>query len=463
MVLVWLAVGIAVIILLTAKYKVHAFFALLIASFIVGLGMRMPMTGVVASVKEGFGNIMSSLGLIIVLGTALGVVLEHTGSTQVMADAILRRTGEKRAPLAMSLTGFIVGLPIFCDSGFIVLSGLNKSVARRTGIPMIVMSVSLASGLYAVHCLIPPHPGAAAAAGALGVDLGELILAGLPIAIISMGVGYWWANFAGKRMKGEKMGLEAEMGVKRDAGAERGATNFGLAAGSGIGLANRDARAQPSVVQAFLPVAVPILLIAARSFLVIDRAADTGWLHALSFLGDPVIALSVGVLLAFSAGRSWDRETVSRLLQEAVEKAGGILVIIGAGGGFGAVLAATHPGQHFGQLLAGGSPGLLFPFLLTALLKTAQGSSTVAIVTAASILQPILPALGLTGVHANLFCVLSMGAGSMMISHANDAYFWVITKFSGLDMRSMLKVYSVATLWMGVSAFLMTWLAYHFF
>ncbi len=463
MVLIWLAAGIAVIILLTAKYKVHAFFALLIASFIVGLGMHMPVTGVIGAVKEGFGGIMSSLGLIIVLGTALGVVLEHTGSTRVMADAILRRTGEKRAPLAMSLTGFIVGLPIFCDSGFIVLSGLNKSVARRTGVPMIVMSVSLASGLYAVHCLIPPHPGAAAAAGALGVDFGELILAGLPIAIVSMGVGYWWANFAGKRIKGEigaeGLSIVGEREMKRGAEGLRSVVEAeGVATVGEMGV-----KKGPGVVRAFLPVAVPILLIAARSFLVIDKIADTGLLHALSFLGDPVIALSVGVLLAFSAGRSWDRDTVSRLLQEAVEKAGGILVIIGAGGGFGAVLAATHPGQHFGQLLAGGSPGLLFPFLLTALLKTAQGSSTVAIVTAASILQPVLPALGLTGAHANLFCVLSMGAGSMMISHANDAYFWVITKFSGLDMRSMLKVYSVATLWMGVSAFAMVWLGYHFF
>jgi GntP family gluconate:H+ symporter len=216
----------------------------------------------------------------------------------------------------------------------------------------------------------------------------------------------------------------------------------------------------PTVLRAFLPVGVPIFLIAARSFLSVDKAADPGWLHGLSFLGDPVIALSTGVLLAFFAGRAWDRDTVAKLLQEAAEKAGGILVIIGAGGGFGAVLAATHPGQHFGHLLAAGSPGLLFPFLLTSLLKTAQGSSTVAIITAASILQPLLPALGLTGAHANLFCVLSMGAGSMMISHANDAYFWVIARFSGLDMRAMLKVYSVATLLMGCVAMTLIWLLY---
>ncbi len=181
----------------------------------------------VTAVKEGFGNIMNSLGLIIVLGTTLGVLLEYTGSTRVLADTILRRTGERRASLAMSLTGFVVGLPIFCDSGFIVLSGLNKSVARRTGIPVIIMSVSLASGLYAVHCLIPPHPGAAAAAGALGVDLGQLILAGLPVAIVSMLVGHWWANYAGKRLPG-KISVERLSGEERvqagGAAAESGAS-----------------------------------------------------------------------------------------------------------------------------------------------------------------------------------------------------------------------------------------------
>jgi GntP family gluconate:H+ symporter len=461
MVLIWLAIGIGVIILLTAKYKVHAFFALLIASFIVGLGMHIPVTGVVVAVKEGFGNIMNSLGLIIVLGTTLGVLLEHTGSTRVMADAILRRTGDRRASLAMNLTGFIVGLPIFCDSGYIVLSGLNRSVARRTGTPMIIMSVSLASGLYAVHCLIPPHPGAAAAGGTLGVDFGQLILAGIPVAIVSMFVGYGWANYAGKRIAsgGQVIspGQVAPVGKVAPVGQ---AVSVAEAAKSDR---EETAGVRPGVLQSFLPVFVPILLIAGRSFLVIDKAADRGWLHALAFLGDPVIALSVGVLLAFGAGRYWKKETIGELLQEAVEKAGGILVIIGAGGGFGAVLAATHPGQQFGHLLAAGSPGLLFPFLLTSLLKTAQGSSTVAIITAAGILQPVLPALGLTGAHANLFCVLAMGAGSMMISHANDAYFWVITRFSGLDMRSMLKVYSVATVLMGLSAFALTWLGYLLF
>src|SRR5664279_1814938 len=167
-VLTFLLAGIAVIVILTAKYRMHAFFALFIACFVVGLGVQMPVAGIMDSVKEGFGSIMKSLGLIIVLGTTLGVILEHTGSTRVMAAFILKKVGEKHTALAMSITGFIVGMPIFCDSGFIVLSGLNRSMVHRTGISVVVMSVSLATGLLTVHCLIPPHPGASAAAAALG-------------------------------------------------------------------------------------------------------------------------------------------------------------------------------------------------------------------------------------------------------------------------------------------------------
>ena len=428
--LICLLAGIAVIVLLTAKYRIHAFFALLIACFVVGLGVQMTVPGIIDAVKEGFGNIMKSLGLIIVLGTTLGVILEHTGSTRVMAAFILKKVGEKKAPLAMSITGFIVGLPIFCDSGFIVLSGLNRSLAKRTGISIVVMSVSLATGLMAVHCLIPPHPGAAAAAATIGVDLGKLILIGIVVAIPAMIVGYLWANYAGKKVPA--IVVEEEI------------------------IAEAKAR-PPSVIKAFLPVVVPIILIAVKSFLAIGKTATGGWLNIFLSLGDPVIALSIGVLLAFNCSRSWTRNTLSKQLQEAVEKAGSILVIIGAGGAFGAVLAATKIGEHFSEVLPLGSLGLLFPFLLTFILKTAQGSSTVAIITAATIIQPLLPALGLESETGKLICVLSMGAGSMVISHANDAYFWVVAKFSGLDMRTMLKVYSIATLLMGLTTLLMVY------
>jgi GntP family gluconate:H+ symporter len=419
--IIFLCVGIAVIILLTAKFRVHAFFALMIACFVTGFGLQMHAADILNAMKDGFGNIMRSLAFIIVLGTTLGVLLEHTGSTKVMAAFILKKTGERNAALAMSITGFIVGLPIFCDSGFIVLSGLNKSLAKRTGIPLAVTSASLATGLLAVHCLIPPHPGVAAAAGVINADVGKLMLTGIAVALPAMLVGFWWAKFAGKN-------------IKTDIEEER---------------LSEAAAHLPSTLKAFLPVIVPVVLIAIKSFFSVENISN-GLMNIASVLGDPVIALSIGVVLAFINIKHFKKDIIGKLLTESVEKAGSILVIIGAGGAFGAVLAATKLSDHFTHATSLGSIGIFFPFLVTFILKTAQGSSTVAIITAASIIQPLLTVLHLESDWGKLLCVLSMGAGSMMISHVNDAYFWVITKFSGLDMRTVLKVYSVATLFMGL-------------
>ena len=341
-----------------------------------------------------------------------------------MADTILKWIGNKYPALAMSITGFIVGLPIFCDSGFIVLSGLNLSLSKRTGTKVVVMAVSMATGLYAVHCLIPPHPGAVTAAAVLEVDYGKLILIGIIAAIPAMLVGYWYASYAGKKIPDNNEREEEPV--------------------------PENTNKMPSPFQSFLPVVVPVILIAIKSFLITATSTPSWWQQIFSAAGDPVIALSVAVLLALSSTRPWKKETINHALQEAAHKAGGILVIIGAGGAFGAVLAATKIGQHFSEALPLEHLGLLFPFLLTSVLKTAQGSSTVAIITAAYIVQPLLPALGFNTPDSKLFCVLAMGAGSMMISHANDAYFWVIAKFEKIDMQTMLKVYSVATILMGL-------------
>ncbi len=429
-ILIVLLAGISLIVVLTAKLRLHPFFALLIASFVVGLGVQLPVMEVVNTMKEGFGNILRSLGFMILLGTALGVILERNGSTGVMANYILAKIGRRYPALAMSVTGFIVGLPIFCDSGFIVLSGLNSTLAKRTGTPLVIMAVSMATGLYSVHCLIPPHPGAAAAAGLIGVSYGKLIMVGILVAIPAMLAAYFYTSFAGK-----KFVFEASV-EKPDERINQRAT-------------------PPSVFNSFLPVLLPIILIATKSILSTNISLVA---KVFAVLGDPVIALSVGVILALLSSRSGKGREINLWLQESAEKAGGILVIIGGGGAFGAVLAATKIGQHMGAVLPLAGMGILFPFLLTFVLKTAQGSSTVAIITAASIIQPLLPALGFITPDQKLLCVLSMGAGSMMISHANDAYFWVIAKFERIEMPAMLKVYSVATLIMGLISLLMVYL-----
>ncbi len=299
----FLVIGISIIVLLTTKFKVHPFFALLLASFVVGLGIQLPLNDVISTMKDGFGSIMKSIGLIIVLGTTLGVILEHTGSTKVMASYILKTVGEKYSALAMSITGFIVGMPIFCDSGFIVLSGLSNSLARRTAISAVVMSVCLATGLYSVHCLIPPHPGASAAAGLIGVDFGKLILIGILVAIPATIVGFLWANFTGKKLL--HVVAEKEITVEEN-------------------------KQQPSPVKAFLPVIIPIVLIALKSFLTIEVQGNDRWLTNLLSIGDPVAALCIGILLAFNCKPGWSKTSVSSLLHDAAEKAGGILVIIAA-------------------------------------------------------------------------------------------------------------------------------------
>ena len=420
-VIISLLAGIIFIILLTVKFKVHPFFALIIACFITGLGVQLPFAEILSLIKNGFGDVMSKLAIIIVLGTTIGVLLEKNGSTNVMATSILKLVSQKRSSLALSITGFIVGLPIFCDSGYIVLSGINRSLIKRTGVAVATMSISLASGLYAVHCLLPPHPGATAAAVTLEVDFGKLILYGILIAIPAMLIGHWWAVYAGKKTKVDSVPA-AETFEEISAG--------------------------PKPIYAFLPVVIPILLMALKSILVFDKN-KTGFLtDAFSIVGDPAIALAIGVLLAILTGKN-TKHSLSFQLSSAVEKAGGILVIIGAGGAFGAVLAATNIGSHFEKNLDLKMLGIWFPFLLTCLIKTAQGSSTVAIITASSIVLPLLPVLGLESENAKLLTVLAMGAGSMMISHSNDAYFWVISKFSDIDVRTMLRVHSIASVLMG--------------
>ena len=423
-VIVSLVTGVIFIILLTVKFRIHPFFALIIACFVTGLGVQLPFSEILALIKNGFGDVMSKLAIIIVLGTTIGVLLEKNGSTNVMANSILKLVGQKNASLALSVTGFIVGLPIFCDSGYIVLSGINRSLIKRTGIAVATMSISLASGLYAVHCLLPPHPGATAAAATLGVDFGKLILYGILIAIPAMLIGHWWAVYAGKKTK----------------------TNT-----EPVNDPKEEIFAGPKPILAFLPVLLPILLMALKSILLFDKNKTGLLTDVINIVGDPVIALAIGVLLAIITGKN-SRHSLAIQLSLAVEKAGGILVIIGAGGAFGAVLAATNIGDHFKEDLDLKMLGIWFPFLLTCLIKTAQGSSTVAIITASSIMLPLMPILGLESENAKMLTVLAMGAGSMMISHSNDAYFWVISKFSDIDIRTMLRVHSVASVLMGLIA-----------
>jgi GntP family gluconate:H+ symporter len=431
-----LLVSIVFIIWITAYKKVNAFFGLLLAALGVGLLSGMPIENIAGILKAGFGHTMEKIGLLILFGTTLGVILEKTGATLSMANAILRIVKEKNAPAAISLTGFIIGLPIFCDSGFIILSGLNHSLVKKTPHRMPVMAAALATSLYAVHCLVPPHPGITAAVGTAGGDLGMVMLWGIVLAIPAALVGYAWSVWRGKKITHAYIEPET---------TEAPVIQL------------------PSAALSFLPVALPIILIAAKSVLLLfstpEAILQSPVLRLLSFAGEPVIALAIAILVSFTLIHKAHKKELSHWLTAGVEKAGMILAIIAAGGMFGEMLQATGMGKNLGTLLSGLSLGIFFPFIITAILKTAQGSSTVAIITAASLITPLLPDLGLQSSTGLTLAILSMGAGSMVVSHANDAYFWVISRFSNMETAATLKAYSVATLLMGVTVLLLIWIA----
>lgn len=427
--LMLLTAGIVLIIGLTSWLKIHSFLALFLVSLLMAC-MVMPVTDIVPLLKKGFGDTVGAIGLIIVFGAVIGVTLDHTGATVSMASFFLRHIGTRRAPLAITITGFITGLPIFCDSGFIVLSGLNRSMAAKSKTHPVFMSTILACSLYSVHCLIPPHPGATAAAGITGANIGTLVIAGIAVALPAVLVAYAWARFMTRNMGISPAQIEEER-------------------------AETMPESLPPAWKSFMPIVVPLILITVKAFTGIG-GAENAFSRISGFLGDPVIALMIGMFLSFTLLR-FSRETMNQVLNRAVEKAGPIIIITAAGGIFGAVIKSTGVGEQAGLWLAGTGLGLLIPFLITSIFKTAQGSSTVAIITAASILAPMADNLGFGGETGKLLLMLSMGAGSMTVSHANDSYFWVVTNFSGIGSSDTMRVYSTASFVMGLTSLAMVY------
>jgi GntP family gluconate:H+ symporter len=381
---------------------------------------------------------MGSIGFLIIFGAIIAGVLEKSGAALSIANYLLSKTGEKRAPAAMGITGFLAGLPIFCDSGYIILSGLAKSFSAKTKIPMPFIAIVLACSLYAVHCLVPMHPGALAAAGIMNVNIGNFILAGILFALPGALVAFYWTRWMTKNKDYQPAQLDVEI--------------------NGL-----DDRKLPSVFLSLLPIVVPLLLIAIASLFSVLGWKDQNYFYkAVLLIGQPIMALFVGMLLSFSLLIDKSIHKLNLVFEAAIEKAGPILIVTAAGGMFGMVIKETGIGVEAGNFLSKTGLGLAVPFLIAFLMKTAQGSSTVAIITTASFVAPMLQVLGLDSESGRLFATLAMGAGSMMISHANDSYFWVITKFSGMESDTTLKIFSTATIVMGITVFACIWVSAQF-
>jgi gluconate:H+ symporter, GntP family len=431
-----LIISVLFIVIMTSRLRVHPFLVLLLAAIGVGISTRLPLQEILLAIRGGFGNTLGGIGIVIIAGTIIGVILERTGASLSMASLILRLVGKERSPLAISIAGYIVGIPIFCDSGFVVLSPLNNALSRLSKISMTVMAFALAGPLYIIHCLIPPHPGPTAAAGVLGGDLGLIIFWGIIAGIPAVFVGLYWAlKFASRYYVEPPSGESFQEIVSRY-------------------------KTLPSPVLSFAPIVIPIVLIGLGSFAGLDNRpfGNGGFSEGIIFAGDPGIALLLGVFMSLALVKKWDPEVLGEWTGDAIKAAGPILAITGAGGAFGFMLRVSPIGSYLGETLLGWEVGLLLPFILAAALKTAQGSSTVSVITTSSLMVPILPQIGLDSTMGVVFVILSMGAGSMVISHANDSYFWVVSKFSNMDVGTAYKTYSTGTLILGSVTMLVIYL-----
>lgn len=434
-----LVMAIVFIVIMTGKVRMNAFLVLLLAALFVGLLATNPplvqktvdgkvVPGIVETIANGFGSTLTNIGIVIVAGTIIGTILEKTGAAVVMARTMLKLVGKKNSPLAMAFSGYVVSIPVFCDSGFVILSSLNRALAQSGGISLAVMGTALSMGLYATHTMVPPTPGPIAAAGNLGADLGLVILLGLIASIPATLAGWLYAL---------KVGSKIDIKPKASMSYEELLKKFGRL---------------PGTLHAFLPILVPIILIALRSIAnFASNPFGTGTLKTiLVFIGNPNFALILGVFMAMTLATKLDKTVYGDWVNDAIKDSAVILVITAAGGSFGAVLQATGIGGILGDILSKYNLGIFLPFIIAAAIKTAQGSSTVALITTSAILAPLLPSLGFDSGMAKALVTIAIGAGSMVVSHANDSYFWVVSQFSDMDVNQAYKLQTGGTLFVGI-------------
>lgn len=424
-------IAIVGMILLISKAKLHPFITLLLTTYFIGVATKTPVDDIITLIKDGFGSILGSIGIVIIAGTIIGTVLEKTGAALTMANSILKVVGKKRAVLTMSLTGYITSIPVFCDSGFVILSPINRALAEKSGISLAVMATALSSGLYATHCLVPPTPGPIAMAGTLDANLGLVIIFGLIVSIPVMLSGYIYAI---------KVASKFDIPANPEVTVEELTEKYG---------------ALPGAFRSFAPILLPIVLIAFKSIADFPSLPfGDGFLkQALDFIGNPVTALILGMFLAFTIiPKSEPKGTSFKWVAEGINHSASILAITGAGGALGAMLKSLPIADVLSGSLLKYSIGLLLPFIIAMLLKTAMGASTVAMIVTAAMVSPLMVQMGMTSEVAKVLVVLAIGAGSMTVSHANDSFFWVVSQFSDMDTSTAYKCQTGVTLVQGIVA-----------
>ena len=439
MIILVVLLSIVFIVLSSTVLKMHPLAGLLLAALGVGIFAGLPIDKLAETIGKGFGELMSKIGLMVILGCVIGAILDKSGAAIKVADVILKLFGEKRPALAMSLIGAIVGIPVFCDSGFIILHKLNQIVAKRTGISLPVIALSLSGGLFATHTLVPPTPGPLSAAGNLGIadSVGLVIIIGLLVSIPSLFLSTW---FAGKYAKNIQVSEE-----------------FSL---QNVSLENR---ILPPAWKSFMPIVLPILLITLASSAKILHFPEqlAAW---LGFFGSPLVSFLLAIFFSYSLFPKDAAANMTACFKGGIEHCGTTLVLVGAGGAFGAILKETTLKDMVSEWLLhnemSGVYLLLIAFFIAAFFKTAQGSTTSSMVLTTSILAPLLASLGFVTPIEITFVVMAVGSGAMVVSHTNDAWFWVVSQFTGISAKDAYRTHTLLTGLQGVVSLVVTMLLY---
>lgn len=435
-----LGIGIVILIVLVLKTKIHAFLALIMASVIIGVIGGMPLVnitlengktfGIVNSITTGFGGTLGSIGIIIGFGVMMGQIFERTGAAKRMAQTFLKLFGKKREEEALALTGFLVSIPIFCDSGFVILAPIAKAISRVTKKSVISLGAALAAGLVITHSLVPPTPGLLGVCGIFGVDVGRFIFYGIVIAIPMTVACTVYARWVGKRIY--QIPDDKEGFVRLPYQEPDYSQDFS------IGSENL-----PSTLESFAPLFLPIILILI-STVSSALGKTTGFMMVFQFLGSPIVAVGIGLVLAiFTLGRSLTREEAIKEMEKGMASAGIIMLVTGGGGALGQIIKDSGLGTYMAEALAGTAvPIVILPFLIATAMRFIQGSGTVAMTTAASISAPIILAAGVNPILGALACCV----GSLFFSYFNDSYFWVVNRTLGVgEVKDQILTYSITS------------------
>ena len=405
------------------KYKIKPYMVLLATCLITGLFLKIDFSQSLNLTFQGFKNIILSIGPIIIIGTILGKFLQETGATNKMVTTFISMFGLSKTPLTFNILGFIISIPVFCDAAFILMSSIIKEISRISGRKMIILTVCLATGLYSAHVFVPPTPGPLAASALIGADVGLLLLIGLIIGIAVSLSGYIWMRFL----------LKKDFQLNNDSKASFKLNN-------------------EKSLTVFLPIIIPIILISISTLIKYPslKIIENEITNFIGFIGKPEVALFIGLIISTVFIRLDDSKNISKWIGNSLKNSFDILLITGAGGALGFIIRSSGVIESLGIVNFNGTYGLVSVFLIAALIKTVQGSSTVAIITTCALVSPLIDQVGVIGEIQKILLITSIGSGAMTVSHFNDSYFWVVTKYSNLEIKEVIKFFSTATLIQGL-------------